>query len=355
MSKLLDKIKKNSTIKIASVLEDSTFFTDVDETPTEIPALNIALSGSLNGGLKSGIVTIAGLSRHFKTMYGLLMASAYLKKNKDAALLFYDTEFGSPMEYFTTVGIDPARVLHVPIKNLEELKFDIVKQLEAVDKGDKLFIMIDSIGNAASLKEMEDAIDGKSVGDMSRAKFVKGLYRIITPYLRTKDIPLVQIAHIYMTQEMFAKPVVSGGQGILLSSDIVWIIGRSQDKEGTELAGYNFTINVEKSRYVKEKTKIPITVKFEGGISKYSGLLDIALEANIVQKPSNGWYCRVDADGVIESKKWRAKDTDCKEFWDPVLANPVFINYIESTYKVSHGTFLSDESIDEAMENVDVD
>lgn len=349
---LMDKIRKNSTIKIADVLKDSVFFNDVDETATDIPAINIALSGSIKGGLKSGILTIAGPSRHFKSMYGLILAAAYLKKHPDAALLLYDCEFGSPREYFESVGIDPARVLHVPIKNLEELKFDIVKQLEATEKGEKLFIMIDSIGNLASLKEADDAIDGKSVGDMSRAKFIKGLYRIITPYLRIKDIPLVQIAHIYMTQEIYSKAVVSGGTGIMLASDNVWLIGRSQDKDGTELNGYNFTIRIEKSRYVREKSAIPITVKFEGGISKFTGLLDIGLDSKAVIKPSNGWYSRVSDTGEIEAKKWRAKETDTPEFWNEVLKTKLFNEYVENNYKITTNALIADESIDKEMEQL---
>ena len=207
MSKLMDRLKKTNTIKIASVLADSEFFNDVDETATEYPAINIALSGTIDGGLKSGIMTIAGPSRHFKSAYALMMASSYLKKHKEGVLLFYDSEFGTPSEYFTAFGIDPTRVMHVPVKNLEELKFDLMQQLEATNKGDKLFILIDSIGNLASLKEATDALDGKSVADLSRAKYLKGLYRIVTPYLRTKDIPLVQIGHIYMcgTDKMKVK------------------------------------------------------------------------------------------------------------------------------------------------------
>lgn len=198
MNKLLAKIRKNSTIKETALLSESDFINKVDETSTSIPAINIALSGTIDGGLRSGILTIAGPSRHFKTMYSLYMASAYLKKHPDSVLLFLDSEFGSPIEYFESVGIDPTRVVHTPVKNLEELKFELMQQLEAIERGDKLFILIDSIGNLASKREVANAIDGKSVEDMSRAKFLKGLYRIITPYLRLKDIPLVQIGHIYM-------------------------------------------------------------------------------------------------------------------------------------------------------------
>ena len=350
---LMERIKKASTIKETRILAESEFFTDVDETPTDIFAINVALSGSITGGLKSGLLTLAGESKNFKTMYGLLMASAYLKKNKEAVLIFYDSEFGSPTAYFESVGIDTNRVLHVPVKNLEELKFDLMQQLTEIKKGDKLFVMVDSIGNLASKKEAEDAEDGKSVQDMTRAKFLKGFYRIITPYLRIKDIPMVQIAHTYETQEMFSKTIVSGGKGITLASDAVWIIGKSQEKDGTDLAGFNFTIRINKSRYVREKSAIPITVKFEGGVSRYTGLLDMAVDSGVVVKPSNGWYSRVDDDGVIESKKFRIKETDNKEFWVPVLANKKFLNWIEENYQVSQGALISDEEIDSAIQDED--
>ena len=342
---LLDRIKKSSTIKIASVMSESKFFNDVDETSTEVPAINIALSGSLDGGLKSGILTIAGESRHFKTTYALILASAYMKKHPEAILLFYDSEFGSSKDTMHAVGIDTSRVVHTPVKDFEELKFDIVQQLTNVNKGDKMFIVIDSIGNLASKKEVDDAVEGKSVAEMQRAKFIKGFYRIITPYLRIKDIPLVQIGHVYKTQEMFPKTIVSGGGAVILASDAVWVIGRSQEKDGTDLLGYNFNINIEKSRYVVEKTKIPVTVKFDGGLSKYSGLLDIAVEGGCVIKPSNGWFSRVDDEGEIENKKWRRDDTDAAEFWTPMLKSKKFQEYIEKTYKLSQTELIADDDI----------
>lgn len=347
---ILDKLKKTSTIKLSSVLTSSELMNDVDETPTDIPAINIALSGTLDGGLKSGILTIAGPSRHFKSMYALLMASAYLKKYKEAVILFYDSEFGMPLDYFKAAGIDTNRVLHVPIKNLEELKFDLTKQLDGLEKGDKVFVMIDSIGNLASLKESEDALNEKGTTDMSRARYLKGLYRIITPYLRLKDIPMVQIAHIYMSQgDMYPKAIVSGGTGVVLASDNVWIVSRSQEKEGSDLAGFSFNINIEKSRYTREKSRIPIVVKFDSGISRYSGLLQIAQDLNFVIKPSNGWYSRVLDGGEVEAKKWRAKDTDSAEFWDGMFTNDDFVKAVEDHYKVS-GSSLMDSDIDRELE-----
>jgi hypothetical protein len=78
---------------------------------------------------------------------------------------------------------------------------------------------------------------------------------------------------------LYPKAIVSGGTGVYLSADNIFILGRQQEKDGTEIIGYNFIINVEKSRYVREKSKIPVCVKFEGGLSLWSGLLDMALES----------------------------------------------------------------------------
>ena len=87
-----------------------------------------------------------------------------------------------------------------------------------------------------------------------------------------KDIPLLAVNHTYQEIGLFPKQIVSGGTGITYSADNVWIIGRQQDKVGTEIQGYHFVINVEKSRFVREKSKIPISVSWEGGIEKWSGL-----------------------------------------------------------------------------------
>ena len=235
---IMDKLKKNSKIKSTEVLEDSVFFQEKDIVTTSVPMINVALSGDTEGGLSSGLTVLAGPSKHFKTSFALLMASAYLKEHEDAVLLFYDSEFGSPQSYFESFDIDPSRVLHTPITDVEQLKFDLVGQLENIDRGDKVCIVIDSIGNLASKKELEDALNEKSVADMSRAKALKGLFRMVTPYLTMKNVPLLAVNHTYQEIGLFPKAVVSGGTGIYYSADNIWIIGRKLEKQGTEIKGY---------------------------------------------------------------------------------------------------------------------
>jgi len=332
---IMDKLKKNSRIKETSILSESKFFNEKDMITTSVPMINVALSGKIDGGLTPGLTVLAGPSKHFKTSFALLMAAAYLDKYQDAVLLFYDSEFGSPQSYFRTFGIDLERVLHTPVVNIEELKFDLINQLENIDKNDKVIIIIDSIGNIASKKELEDAMNEKSVADMSRAKQLKSLFRMSTPYLTMKDIPCLAINHTYKEQGLFPKDIVSGGTGVYYSADNIWIIGRQQDKVGTEIKGYHFVINVEKSRFVKEKSKIPISVSWEGGVQRWSGLLDVALDSGYVAKPSNGWYCRVDRDtGELVEPRVRERDTLKAEFWEPILNETDFKTTIERRFSI---------------------
>lgn len=330
---IIDKIKSNSTLKESAILNQSKFFTKKDMVQTSVPALNIALSGDLFGGLTPGHTMFAGESKRFKTLFALILVKAYMEKYPDAACILYDSEFGSPLAYFDALEIDQNRVLHCPFLDVEQLKFDLMAQLEKIERGDKVIILVDSLGMTASRKETEDALNEKSVADMTRAKAMKSLFRLITPRLMLKDIPMVSVNHIYQSQGMFPVDIVSGGKGSYLGSDNIFIIGRQQEKEGTEITGYNFIINVEKSRYVKEKSKIPVQVSFEKGVNKWSGLLDIAVEGKFVIKPKVGWYQKSLAYG--DEKNYRADDTNTEAFWLPIINDEHFQNYVNETYQLA--------------------
>ena len=246
---LLEKLKKNSTIKETEILNKSKFFAKKDMIQTSVPMMNVALSGSLEGGLTPGLTVFAGPSKHFKTAFSLLLAKAYTDKYADAVVLFYDSEFGSPQAYFDNFCIDTSRILHTPITDIEQLKFDLMSQVNNIERGEHIIIVIDSVGNLASKKEVDDALEGKSVADMTRAKQMKSLFRMVTPHLTIKDIPMVVVNHTYSEIGLFPKQIVSGGTGLYYSADNIFIIGRQQEKEGTEVIGYNFIVNVEKSRF----------------------------------------------------------------------------------------------------------
>jgi len=350
---LLDKMLKVGNIKSASILSKSTFFNAKEVVPTDLPILNIAFSGSLDGGLLPGLTVVAGASKSFKTMLSLYCMKAYLAKHPDGIAILYDSEFGITPDYLESFAIDINRVIHIPVENVEQLKFDIVQKLGEIEKKDRVFIMIDSIGNLASKKEVEDAENEKSVADMSRAKSLKSLFRIITPHLTTKNVPCLAVNHIYQEIGLYPKNIVSGGTGIYYSANQIFIITKSQEKDGTELSGFKFTINIEKSRYVKEKAKLPFNVYFEGGIQKWSSLFELAQEAGFIIKPKVGWYQTVDMEtGEVSEKSYRAKDLENNdEFFEEITKNARFKDFIEKKFKLTTiGGIL-----DKVDEDIDID
>ena len=351
---LLDKMLKAGAVKSSSVLSKSSFFEEKNPIQTELPIVNIAFSGSLKGGLIPGLTVVAGQSKSFKTLLSLYCMKAYLEKYKDGVALLYDSEYGITPEYLESYNIDTDRVIHIPVEDVEQLKFDITKRLEQIEKDDNVFIMIDSVGNLASKKEVEDAMNEKAVADMSRAKALKSLFRIVTPKLTAKNIPLIAINHVYQEIGMFPKAVVSGGTGIYYSANQIFIITKSQEKDGTDLAGFKFTINIEKSRFVKEKSKLPFTVLYESGIQKWSALFDLALEAGFISKSTQGWYNLVDLEtGEVIEPRRRLKDIEQDDaFFEKLVANDAFNVYIERKYKlnVDHNDDRTDDLIESTSE-----
>lgn len=146
------------------------------------------------------------------------------------------------------------------------------------------------------------------------------------------------IAH----NSMYPSDVVGGGTAVTYLAQQIFIISRSQEKEGTEVTGYKFTITINKSRFVAEKSKVSFQVNQKTGINKYSGLLDLALESGHVIKPSNGWYSRV-IDGTPEETKQRLKQTNTATFWDLILKDPSFNNWIKNKFKLNSNLQLTNE------------
>ena len=334
---LLDKMLKAGSVKGSSILSKSSFFNVKDPIQTELPIVNIAFCGSLKGGLLPGLTIVAGESKSFKTLLGLYCMKAYLQKYPEGIAILYDSEYGITPEYLESYSIDTDRVIHVPIEDVEQLKFDATKRLDEIDKGDKVFIMIDSIGNLASRKEVQDALDERSVADMTRAKQLKSLFRIVTPKLTTRDIPCIAINHVYQEIGLFPKNIVSGGTGIMYSANQVFIIGKAQQKDGKDLEGFKFTINIEKSRYVKEKSKLPFTVLFDKGIQKWSSLMELALESGHLDSKTQGWYNEINMDtGEVLEPKRRAKDIMVDDaFFERIMKCPKYNEYIERKFKLN--------------------
>lgn len=326
---LVKKLKKNSRLSHAAVITESKV---ADKSKlmvsTPYPILNLALSGTFKGGITPGVTTIAGPSRHFKSKLLMILMDAYMAHYDDSAGMLYDSEFGTPKSYIDDFGDKKERILHSPILNFEELKFDLVNQLEQLTEGvDRLCVGIDSLGNLASKKEVEDAMNEKSVADMTRAKANKSLFRMITPMLAMKGVPLFAIQHVYQEMSLYPKDIIAGGTGTLLASDTAIILGRRQNKnqKTKEIEGYDFVMSIEKSRFVKEGLKLPLSVTWNEGVKKWSGLFDLALAFKFIRSEKQGWY----QSDITEGSARKADLENNDEFWNKMLADQSFIDTIE--------------------------
>lgn len=350
---LRDRILKTTTVKEAATLAESEFFRPKDYIRTQVPMINVALQGDPDGGLVPGVLMIAGPSKHFKTGFALLMIKSFLDKHAEGVIIFLDSEFGSPQSYFTAYGIDLERVIHVPITDIEQAKQELVTQLQMLTKHDRVMIVMDSIGNLASVKEINDALAGETKADFTRAKELKSLFRMITPHLTIKGITLVAINHSYKTIEMYSKDQVGGGTGAIYGANDIWIISRAQEKnDATKLIeGWHFTIKIEKSRFVREGSKIPISVTYAEGILKYSGLFDQAVEFGFLV-PATGkgrahhWV--LDGQDPETADCWKQDVLDNNDgFWKLVLANPDFKARLRDKYQLPSGqNMIAEETID---------
>ena len=192
-------------------------------------------------------------------------------------------------------------------------------------------------------KEVDDALDGKSVADMTRAKQMKSLFRMITPHLTLKDIPAVVVNHTYKEIGLFPKDIVSGGTAftivLIISSSLV-----DNKRKKEPMLSDTILSSMWKSQDTSVKSQ-RYQLRSRGKRDyKWSGLLDMALESGHVVKPSNGWYAK---SGDDDAKKYRTKDTYSKEFWMPILQDQSFVQWIEDRYLMSADSIMQEEVSEE--------
>lgn len=356
MKSLTERLLGASKSKYASTVNKSIIFADDDSDKISFdhPILNVIYSGSMRGGFHAGNTTWAGPSKHFKSLFSLMQAKAYLKakhkggSNTNAKIVLIDSEFGMPVSYFESVGINPEDVIHIPITNIEEMKTETVNILNELDRGDEVIFVIDSIGNLASIKEVQDAEkEGASPADMTRAKQLKSYFRIVTPMFKLRNIGLIVVNHTYQTLEMFSKTVLGGGTGNMYAADNIFFLGRRQDAKGTGaskvLNGYDFVVKVEKSRFIREGSQFIVNVGFETGLQKYTGMFELMQTLGLMETKGKKYELTDPSTGEVlegHSRKWYDEHP---EFWAEVVKNDAIDELIRKTYRLGENKLISDE------------
>jgi RecA/RadA recombinase len=237
------------------------------------------------------------------------------------------------MDYFTSVGIDTTRVVHIPVVSVEEFKNQAYALLDNIERGYKCIMLLDSLGALASNKTIEDTTANKNTADLTRPKAINLVARLITPQLNVKDIPMIVINHIYESMDQYTPAKMGGGNGIIYAANTAFIITKTKIKDGQELEGFTFNLNIFKSRYVKEGKVLSFDVLYDKGIQRLSGILELAVEFGAI-KQGGGWYTYVGEDGEPIGSKMRSSSTELETILTGLLECDKFKKFVEKKYKL---------------------
>ena len=160
--------------------------------------LNALLSGSLYKGLPSNKITaFAGESATGKTFFLLGLVKQFLIDNLDGGVLYFESESALTSEMIEVRDIDTKRFIQLPVATIQEFAQQasrvVDKHIES--SGAPLLLCLDSLGMLSTDKEVGDITEGTNKVDMTKARIVKGAFRVLTLKLAKAGIPLLVTNH----------------------------------------------------------------------------------------------------------------------------------------------------------------
>jgi len=293
MNNLLNDIVESLENEYAAIVENGIIAGDVEDyIDTGCYILNALISGSIYGGVPANKVTaFAGESGVGKTYLLLGIVKTFLDKDKDSIVVYFESEGALTKQMFIKRGIDSKRVAIVSVATVQEFRTQILKVLERYSNQEnkpKLLLCLDSLGNLASSAEVEIAVQGRETTDMSRARIIKGLFRILTLRLSKTKVPLLITNHTYQQiGAMFPQTIMGSGTGLQYCGTNIVFLSRRKEKDGTDVIGNIVHCKNEKSRLTIENKKVDALLTYEKGLNKYYGLHELAEKHGIFKKVGN--------------------------------------------------------------------
>jgi RecA/RadA recombinase len=255
-------------------------------------ALNALLSGSIHGGIPNNkILVFAGESTTGKTYFTLGIVSQFLKDNPNGGVFYFETEHAITTEMLSERGISEKQLTTVPVTTIQEFRHQAIKILDhykSLPEKERPPIMfcLDSLGMLSTTKEIADTAEGSETKDMTRAQIIKSAFRVLTLKLGQLNVPLIVTNHTYETMGMFSTKEMSGGSGLKYASDYVVFLSKKKEKDGDEVVGNIIHCLNKKSRLTIENKKIDVLLRYDTGLSRYHGMIDFAVEAEVFKKMS---------------------------------------------------------------------
>ena len=316
----LKQFIKESGNEYASVVADGVAAGDVNNyIDTGSFLFNALLSGSIFGGLPSNKITaLAGESATGKTYFALGVVKHFLDSNPNGGVLYFESESAIPKELVESRGIDPKRMVILPVVTIQEFRHQAIKildmYLEESEQKPMMFVL-DSLGNLSTTKELEDTASGSDTRDMTRAQIIKAAFRVLTLKLGRANVPLIVTNHTYdVIGSYMPTKEMGGGSGLKYAASSIIYLSKKKDKEGTEVIGNIIHCKTQKSRLTVENRVVDVRLGYHKGIDRYYGLLEFGEKHDIFKRSGN----RYDMNGTqLYAKSIYAEPE--KHFTDDVM------------------------------------
>ena len=294
MSNFLKDIIKETGNEYASLVSDGVDSADVTSfIDTGSYSFNALLSGSIYGGMPGNKITaIAGEAATGKTFFALGICKHFLDMDKDAGVIYFESESAISKDMIEGRGVDSKRMVVVPVATVQEFRNQSIKILDKYIEQPEanrkpLMFVLDSLGMLSTTKEMEDTAAGKETRDMTRSQIVKSTFRVLTLKLGKANVPMIMTNHTYdVIGSMFPQKEMGGGSGLKYAASSIVYLGKRKEKDGTEVVGNIIHCKNYKSRLTKENAQIDVKLTYKKGLDKYYGLIGLAEEAGLFKKVS---------------------------------------------------------------------
>ena len=305
--------------------------------------LNAVLSGSIYCGVANNKITVfAGEAATGKTFFVLGVVKQFLETHKDAVVIYFDTESAVTNEMMQMRGIDTKRVVKSEPESIQKFRHVALNGIDHYINQDKdvrppMMMVLDSLGQLSTTKELVDTAEGSETKDMTKAAILKATFRVLNLKLAQAGIPLLVCNHVYdVVGSYIPMKEMSGGSGLKYSASTIAFLSKKKEKDGQDVVGNLIRVTMQKSRLSKENKKISCLLTYDKGLDRYYGLVELAVESGIWKKIGN----RIDVDGTKLYEKAIYKDPD-KYFTSLVMEK------IEDSVKkeFTYGTFIEDEEV----------
>lgn len=318
---------KGSVMKLG----DNSANMNVETVPTGSLSLDIALG--LGGLPKGRIIEVYGPESSGKTTVALHCVAEVQKRGGIAG--FIDAEHALDPVYARNIGVD-IDSLYISQPDCGEQALEITETM--VRSGAVDIVVVDSVAALVPKAEIDGDMGDSHVG--LQARLMSQALRKLTAVISKSNCIVIFINQLReKVGVMFGNPeTTTGGRALKFYSSVRLDVRRTESlKQGGEIVGNHVRVKVVKNKIAPPFREAEFDIMFGQGISREGDVLDLAVNAGIVNK-SGAWYA-YEGDKIGQGRE------NAKTY---IHENPAFFDMLEA--KVRDFYFTQPEDEDTAVQ-----